>query len=54
MSFIGQIINYHFVISIDPFARKEWYDVYAPTMFDTRTIGKTVVNKTVGTSKWSD
>ena len=39
---------------IDPFARKEWYDVYAPTMFESRTIGKTVVNKTVGTKYASE
>ncbi|GAV08669.1 hypothetical protein RvY_18328 [Ramazzottius varieornatus] len=34
---------------IDPFTRKEWYDVRAPGMFDTRNIGKTIVNRTQGT-----
>jgi len=34
---------------VDPFARKEWYDVRAPSMFTTRTIGKTLVNRTQGT-----
>jgi len=34
---------------IDPFTRKEWYDVRAPTMFSVRNIGKTLVNRTQGT-----
>jgi small subunit ribosomal protein S3Ae len=32
----------------DPFARKEWYDVKAPTNFPSRTLGKTVATKTTG------
>jgi len=34
---------------IDPFTRKEWYDVKAPTMFSVRNLGKTLVNRTQGT-----
>lgn len=37
---------------IDPFTRKEWYDVKAPAMFANRNIGKTLVNKTQGTRKY--
>jgi len=33
----------------DPFVRKEWYDVKAPSVFPTRQVGKTVVTKTAGT-----
>ena len=36
---------------VDPFVKKEWYDVKAPVMFDTRVIGKTPVTKTTGKSK---
>jgi len=31
---------------VDPFSRKEWYDVKAPSMFTNRNIGKTLVNRT--------
>jgi len=34
---------------IDPFTRKEWYDVRAPAMFSVRNIGKTLINRTAGT-----
>ncbi|RWS08742.1 hypothetical protein B4U79_11467 [Dinothrombium tinctorium] len=34
---------------VDPFTRKEWYDVKAPAMFTVRNIGKTLVNRTQGT-----
>jgi len=33
----------------DPFAKKEWFDVKAPSMFTNRQIGKTLVNRTAGT-----
>jgi len=33
----------------DPFLRKEWYDIKAPSMFSTRSCGKTLVSKTQGT-----
>ena len=39
---------------VDPFARKEWYDVKAPTVFTNRQVGKTLVNRTQGTREfWS-
>ena len=34
---------------IDPFSRKDWYDVKAPSMFNIRQVGKTLVNRTQGT-----
>lgn len=40
------IFNY----SVDPFTRKDWYDVKAPAMFSVRNVGKTLVNRTQGTS----
>uniref|UniRef100_A0A914MI45 Small ribosomal subunit protein eS1 n=1 Tax=Meloidogyne incognita TaxID=6306 RepID=A0A914MI45_MELIC len=40
--------------AVDPFTRKDWYDIKAPAMFATRYIGKTLVNKTVGTKISSD
>lgn len=39
---------------IDPFTRKDWYDVKAPSMFATRQVGKTLVNRTQGTRIASD
>lgn len=37
--------------SIDPFTRKDWYNVRAPCMFTNRDVGKTLVNRTQGTSE---
>ncbi|ETI53941.1 40S ribosomal protein S3a [Phytophthora nicotianae CJ01A1] len=34
---------------VDPFSRKDWYDVKAPAIFSERTCGKTLVNRTAGT-----
>jgi len=39
---------------VDPFTRKEWYDVKAPSMFSIRNVGKTLVNRTQGTKIASD
>nr|CBN08642.1 small nucleolar RNA, C/D box 73A [Microcosmus squamiger] len=39
---------------IDPFSKKDWYDVKAPAMFKQRQIGKTLVSRTVGTKIASD
>jgi len=39
---------------IDPFSRKDWYDVKAPSMFNIRQIGKTLVTRTIGTKIASD
>lgn len=36
--------------SADPFTRKDWYDIKAPAIFQTRQVGKTMVNRTAGTS----
>eukprot|EP00743_Colponemidia_sp_Colp-15_P000066 GILK01000079.1.p1 GENE.GILK01000079.1~~GILK01000079.1.p1 ORF type:complete len:286 (-),score=45.07 GILK01000079.1:55-846(-) len=33
----------------DPYARKDWYDIKAPSMFAARTAGKTLINRTAGT-----
>jgi len=34
---------------VDPFTRKEWYDLKTPSQFTTRSAGKTLVTKTTGT-----
>jgi len=34
---------------VDPFSKKEWYDVKAPAVFPIRQVGKTVVSRTQGT-----
>merc|ERR1711915_320430 len=39
---------------IDPFTRKDWYDVKSPALFTNRNIGKTLVNRTQGTKIASD
>jgi len=39
---------------VDPFTRKEWYDVKAPSMFQKKNVGKTLVNRTQCTRIASD
>jgi small subunit ribosomal protein S3Ae len=39
---------------IDPFTKKDWYDVKAPSMFNIRQIGKTLVTRTIGTKIAAD
>ena len=39
---------------IDPFTRKDWYDIKAPSVFKVRDVGKTLVNRTQGTKLASD
>jgi len=39
---------------VDPFSRKDWYDIKAPSIFKVRTAGKTLVNRTQGTKLASD
>merc|ERR1719289_250993 len=34
---------------VDPFTKKDWYDVKAPSMFNIRQVGKTLVTRTQGT-----
>ena len=31
--------------SVDPYTKKDWYDVKVPTLFTNRNIGKTLVTK---------
>lgn len=40
-----------FDLRVDPFSKKDWYDVKAPAMFNIRNIGKTLVTRTQGTSE---
>lgn len=39
--------------AVDPFTRKEWYDIKAPVFFENRNVGKTFVNRSQGLSKCS-
>ena len=39
---------------VDPFTRKDWYDIKAPSVFKVRDVGKTLVNRTAGTKLASD
>lgn len=36
---------------VDPFTLKEWYDIKAPSIFQVRSPGKTLVTRTKGTSE---
>lgn len=36
-------------VSVDPYAKKDWYDVKAPSVFGVRNVGKTLVTRTQGT-----
>jgi len=38
----------------DPFLKKEWYDIKAPSVFGTRQCGKTLVTRTSGTKIATD
>jgi len=40
--------------AVDPFTRKEWYDIKAPSAFTTRIAGTTPVSRTAGTYVASD
>jgi len=40
--------------AVDPFTKKDWYDIKAPTMFSNRQVGKTLVTRTQGTKIASD
>jgi len=39
---------------VNPFSKKDWYDVKAPAQFNNRQIGKTPVTRTIGTKIASD
>ncbi|KAJ1650918.1 ribosomal 40S subunit protein S1B [Dispira simplex] len=39
---------------VDPFTRKDWYDIKAPIMFKNRNVGKTLVNRTQGMRNAND
>jgi len=34
---------------VDPFAKKDWYEIKAPAAFSQRNVGRTVVSRTTGT-----
>lgn len=34
---------------VDPFSKKDWYDMKASAMFNTKNSGKTLVTRTQGT-----
>jgi small subunit ribosomal protein S3Ae len=40
--------------SVDPFSKKDWYDIKAPSTFNQRSLGKTLVTRTQGTKIASD
>merc|ERR1711908_214922 len=40
--------------AVDPFTKKDWYDVKAPALFANTNIGKTLVTRTAGTKIASD
>ncbi|KAL1771045.1 40S ribosomal protein S3a-like, partial [Sigmodon hispidus] len=39
---------------VDPFLKKDWYDVKAPAIFNIRSIGKTLATRTQGPKIASD
>jgi len=39
---------------VDPFTRKDWYDIKAPSIFDVRNVGKTLVNRSAGMKNAND
>ncbi|KAK9767561.1 ribosomal 40S subunit protein S1B [Basidiobolus ranarum] len=39
---------------VDPFTRKDWYDIKAPSLFEVRNVGKTLVNRTQGLKNATD
>jgi len=40
--------------SLDPFLKKDWYDIKAPSMFSVKQVGKTLVTRSQGTKIASD
>merc|ERR1711871_1774496 len=39
---------------VDPFTKKDWYDIKAPSLFTNKLAGKTPVTRTLGTKIASD
>jgi len=39
---------------VDPFTRKDWYDIKAPSFFEKRDVGKTLVNRSQGLKNAND
>jgi len=39
---------------VDPFTRKDWFDIKAPSIFEQRNVGKTLVNRTQGLKNSND
>jgi len=40
--------------TVDPFTRKDWYSIKAPSTFALRDVGKTLVNRTTGLKNAND
>ncbi|ORY86219.1 40S ribosomal protein S1-like protein, partial [Protomyces lactucae-debilis] len=38
----------------DPFSRKDWFDIKAPSMFEVKNIGKTLTNRSAGLKNAND
>ncbi|KAK7809535.1 40s ribosomal protein s3a, partial [Quercus suber] len=52
----GSIMMHHLVHDsrADPFAKKDWYDIKAPSVFTVKNVGKTLVTRTQGTKVASE
>ncbi|KAG0203029.1 ribosomal 40S subunit protein S1B, partial [Mortierella sp. NVP41] len=48
------VMAVHRLHSVDPFTRKDWYDIKAPSTFEVRNVGKTLVNRTQGMKNAND
>ncbi|SGZ56673.1 CIC11C00000005439 [Sungouiella intermedia] len=40
--------------AVDPFTRKEWFDLKAPSTFENTNVGKTLINKSTGLKNAAD
>jgi len=40
--------------AVDPFSRKDWFDIKAPSYFDVKNVGKTLANRSQGTKNSAD
>ncbi len=51
---VTRLLQIHFChCSIDPFTKKDWFDVKAPSVFAVRNVGKTLVTRTQGKSVYT-